>query len=212
MPPSNGKTYKRAHVACKACKARKVRCTVTLSGPPCANCAVDNVPCEIQNRKRRRNMDILPATSSVATPGSPLPLEQRPSTAQSSASHSEIPGQDNVALAEDREPHQWASLSESDRYLSPGSLQPAQNPSSAAVSQETIFVGHSTGGYETAVAPDTDLDESRQTETYSTTNSSPIANATSAWAETLEERESNDNRVPFYPGAQPIYESLQLRF
>ncbi|KAG7111228.1 hypothetical protein HYQ44_009423 [Verticillium longisporum] len=52
---------KRAAVACTACSLRKVRCTVALSGPPCANCAVDYTPCEISRRKRRRNLDLQPS-------------------------------------------------------------------------------------------------------------------------------------------------------
>ncbi|KAK0629368.1 fungal-specific transcription factor domain-containing protein [Bombardia bombarda] len=60
--PQGGKS-RRAVVACKACNARKVRCTVALSGPPCANCTVDDIPCEVANRKRRHNSDFIPHTS-----------------------------------------------------------------------------------------------------------------------------------------------------
>ncbi|KAL6922904.1 hypothetical protein FSST1_000178 [Fusarium sambucinum] len=200
MPPSNGKSYRRAHVACKACKARKVRCTVTLSGPPCANCTVDNVPCEIQTRKRRRNGDILSRSSDVGTPDSPLPLEQSPSSPTPLASQSGNPSQVNHASAGDHEPRQWASPSDSDRRTPLGQSQSAQNSSSLAVSQEVIFVGDNTVGDENAVALDTDVDDSRQTEKLTSRASTPIANATSAWAETLEQRESSDSRVPFYPG------------
>ncbi|XEU94892.1 hypothetical protein FSHL1_000176 [Fusarium sambucinum] len=212
MPPSNGKSYRRAHVACKACKARKVRCTVTLSGPPCANCTVDNVPCEIQTRKRRRNGDILSRSSDVGTPDSPLPLEQSPSSPTPLVSQSGNLGQVNHASAGDHEPHQWASPSESDRHTPLGQSQSAQNSSSAAVSQEVIFVGDSTVGNENAVALDTDVDDSRQTEKLTSRDSTPIANATSAWAETLEQRESSDSRVPFYPDYLLPEEVEYLRF
>ncbi len=60
---------RRAAVACKACNLRKVRCTVTLSGAPCANCVVDDTPCEVANRKRRRNTDLLPSAASAASEG-----------------------------------------------------------------------------------------------------------------------------------------------
>ncbi|KAH7161844.1 fungal-specific transcription factor domain-containing protein [Dactylonectria macrodidyma] len=68
-PPSSSRprritrASKRAAVACKACNQRKVRCTVTLSGRPCANCTVDGVPCEILGRKRRHNSYLLPGVS-----------------------------------------------------------------------------------------------------------------------------------------------------
>ncbi|KAK2601629.1 hypothetical protein QQS21_004779 [Conoideocrella luteorostrata] len=58
--------HRRAAVACKSCNARKVRCTVALSGRPCANCAADGITCEIVQRKRRMNPDQLPSMSTAA--------------------------------------------------------------------------------------------------------------------------------------------------
>ncbi|RDL30745.1 Uncharacterized protein BP5553_10090 [Venustampulla echinocandica] len=74
-PPAT-RTSKRATAACKACNLRKVRCTVTLSGPPCANCSVDGIACEIMSRKRRRrsNLDQL-------VPDTPTAIENRSSIA-----------------------------------------------------------------------------------------------------------------------------------
>lgn len=150
-------------------------------------------------------MDILPAMSGSGTQDSPIPSGQSPSTPQLSTSQSESPHQDTVILAKYYEPCRWNSFADTTGHLSPGHLQQLQNPSSAAASRETISADNNVQSYEAAGALDAQLDESRQPESLDTTGSSPIANATSAWAETLEERESDGNRVPFYPGKQPIY-------
>ncbi|WQF80787.1 hypothetical protein CDEST_05801 [Colletotrichum destructivum] len=68
QPSASGRSFKRAAVACKACNIRKVRCTVTLSGPPCANCTIDGITCVVLSRKRRRNSDQLPTPVSGDQP------------------------------------------------------------------------------------------------------------------------------------------------
>jgi hypothetical protein len=149
-------------------------------------------------------MDIMPAMSGLGTQDSPIPSGQSPSMPQLSTSQSESPHQDTV-IAKQHEPCRWNSFSDATGHLSPGQLQQLQSPSPAAASQETISVDNNVQSYEAAGGLDSQLGESRQPESLDTTSSSPIANATSAWAETLEEHESDGNRVPFYPGKQPIY-------
>ncbi|KAF5013399.1 hypothetical protein FDECE_587 [Fusarium decemcellulare] len=145
-------------------------------------------------------MDLLPEISGSAAQDNPRPLQQSHSTPQVSTSQSESPQQDTVVVATDYDPPQWDSPTDRDNHLSPSHLRQIQNSSSGAASQEAISVGHEAGGYEIALAPATEVDEPRQTESFSTPASSAIANDTSAWAETLEEGESNGDRVPFYPG------------
>ncbi|EXL67191.1 hypothetical protein FOPG_16668 [Fusarium oxysporum f. sp. conglutinans race 2 54008] len=199
MPPSHGRSYKRAHVACKACNSRKVRCTITLSGPPCANCAVDNIPCEMKTRKRRRNTDILPAISDPGTQENPMSLEQTPPATRLCTSQSESPHWDTSGLAKDCEPSRWGPMTDA-VHLSPDHSQQAHNASSATSSRDTIVVGHNTDESDIGVAFDAEADVPRQNDHQDEVETPPIANATSAWAETLEEHESDGNRVPFYPG------------
>lgn len=44
----------RARHACLDCRARKVRCDVSVTGTPCTNCKLDDHECTIQRRKTRR--------------------------------------------------------------------------------------------------------------------------------------------------------------
>jgi hypothetical protein len=149
-------------------------------------------------------MDILPAMAGSGTQDSPVPLEQSPPIPQLSTSQSNSPHQDTATLAKDNETSYFGSLADKASHLSPDHSQQAHSPSSAPVCRGTISVRHSTDYYEAAVARDTELNEPRQSETSTAMYSSPIANSTSAWAETLEERESDGKRVPFYPGTQSI--------
>jgi hypothetical protein len=151
-------------------------------------------------------MDILPAMSGSGTQDSSIPSEQSPSTSQISICQIESPHQNTDILAKDREPRRWNSLGDTTGHLSPRHIQQPQNPSSAAASRETVSVDNSAESHEAAGALDGQLDESRHHESLNSTGSSPVANATSAWAETLEECPSDGKRVPFYPGEQPIYE------
>ncbi|KAL1894052.1 hypothetical protein Sste5346_006194 [Sporothrix stenoceras] len=51
---SGQRSRKRSVLACQLCHSRKVRCNVTQSGPPCANCAQDGVRCETVDKGRQR--------------------------------------------------------------------------------------------------------------------------------------------------------------
>lgn len=84
--------------------------------------------------------------------------------------------------------------------LSPDHSQQAHNASSATSNRDTIVVGQNTDEGEITVALDAEVDEAIQVEHHDEVETPPIANATSAWAETLEVHESDGNRVPFYPG------------
>ncbi|KAJ4178674.1 hypothetical protein NW767_011444 [Fusarium falciforme] len=200
MPLSNDRPHRRAHVACKACNARKVRCTVTLSGPPCANCAVDNVLCEIQSRKRRRNTDLLPEVPGSEAQDSPGPSQHGQPTPEVHTSQTESPQHGTVVVATDYEQPQWERPGELDGHTSPNQLPRAQNHSPDVASRETIPVGHEAAGYEAPPAPSAEVHQPEHIESFDTPTSSAIANDTSAWAETLEEGESHVDRVPFYPG------------
>ncbi|KAF4948565.1 hypothetical protein FGADI_9560 [Fusarium gaditjirri] len=46
---------RRAKQACLHCRGRKIRCDVTSGGSPCVNCRLDQVHCEIKNRKPKRS-------------------------------------------------------------------------------------------------------------------------------------------------------------
>jgi hypothetical protein len=41
----------RSAVACQACRRRKVRCTVTVTGIPCINCSQDGMECTVAQRR-----------------------------------------------------------------------------------------------------------------------------------------------------------------
>lgn len=43
----------RARIACLHCRARKVRCTLTVKGPPCTNCQLDGLECVTRPKLRR---------------------------------------------------------------------------------------------------------------------------------------------------------------
>jgi hypothetical protein len=155
-------------------------------------------------------MDILPALSGSGTQGSPIPLEKSPSIPQLSTSPSDSPHQDTAILAKHYVPPHWGPLAEKTSHLSPVHSRQVQDPSCATACRETISGGHNTDSCEAAAALNIEVDEPEQTETSNATCSSPIANATSAWAETLKECGSDGNRVPFYPGKQFIYERSQI--
>ncbi|KAH7230848.1 putative Zn(II)2Cys6 transcription factor [Fusarium solani] len=46
---------KRLSGACRACHDRKVRCSLSKSGPPCSNCALDEIECQPRTRKSHKN-------------------------------------------------------------------------------------------------------------------------------------------------------------
>ncbi|KAG5764986.1 hypothetical protein H9Q72_006920 [Fusarium xylarioides] len=125
---------------------------------------------------------------------------QAPSTAQLSNSRSEIPRWDTSGLAREGDPSRWGSMTDGPSDLSPDHSQQVHNASSATSNRDTIVVDQNTNEGEITVALDAEVDETIQSEHRDEVETPPIANATSAWAETLEEHESDGNRVPFYPG------------
>ncbi|CAI7611418.1 unnamed protein product [Penicillium discolor] len=46
--------YRRSAVACQNCRERKVRCSVSVTGVPCAGCTQDRAECIVRERQRRR--------------------------------------------------------------------------------------------------------------------------------------------------------------
>ncbi|CAH0056177.1 unnamed protein product [Clonostachys solani] len=54
---------KRLGGACKACHDRKVRCSLAKSGPPCANCSLDDKECEPRVRKSQKRVGLSVAVS-----------------------------------------------------------------------------------------------------------------------------------------------------
>ncbi|KAG7114186.1 hypothetical protein HYQ46_000404 [Verticillium longisporum] len=52
--------------------------------PACANCAVDDTPCEISRRKRRRNLDLQPSLAHASG-------NEEASSAASTSSFSRVP-------------------------------------------------------------------------------------------------------------------------
>ncbi|KAF4771948.1 hypothetical protein HAV15_011122 [Penicillium sp. str.  len=46
--------YRRSAVACQNCRERKVRCSVSITGIPCAGCTQDRTECVVRERLRRR--------------------------------------------------------------------------------------------------------------------------------------------------------------
>ncbi|KAG4281086.1 hypothetical protein FPRO06_09991 [Fusarium proliferatum] len=69
----------------------------------------------------------------------------------------------------------------------------AHNASSATSNPDTIVVGQNTNDGGITVALDAEVDETIQAEHHDEVETPPIANATSTWAETLEEHESDGN-------------------
>ncbi|KAH7012816.1 putative Zn(II)2Cys6 transcription factor [Ilyonectria destructans] len=73
---------KRLTGACKACHDRKVRCSLAKSGPPCTNCSLDEVECELRARKSHKTSSAT-ATSHQLLPrslDSPGDVDQRESS------------------------------------------------------------------------------------------------------------------------------------
>lgn len=58
----------RARIACLHCRSRKVRCTLTVKGPPCTNCQLDGLECVTCPKLRKRSIhsslaeDVIPST------------------------------------------------------------------------------------------------------------------------------------------------------
>ncbi|KAK2933519.1 Zn2-C6 fungal-type DNA-binding domain [Fusarium oxysporum f. sp. vasinfectum] len=97
---------RRARIACKPCRIRKVRCDVALHGTPCINCKLDDRECTLtpSARKRRylspgQNVLKLGSNQQQPQPGPvSLPLVQHSSPPARSPSDSEV--QDDLAEPE----------------------------------------------------------------------------------------------------------------
>ncbi|KAF5246482.1 hypothetical protein FANTH_6854 [Fusarium anthophilum] len=125
---------------------------------------------------------------------------QTPSAAQLGNSQSESPRWDASSPSGERNPSHRGSMTDRPSDLSPDHSQQARNASSACSHRDTIVVDQNVDEGEITVAVDAEVNETIQSERRDEPETPPIANATSAWAETLEEHESDGNRVPFYPG------------
>lgn len=84
------KKRKRARRACNRCHERKVRCDVAFVAPPCTNCRLDGVSCEVYNPTVH---PLLPSKSTSPSAQVPAPTQQSLSTA-SGGSIREISSQD----------------------------------------------------------------------------------------------------------------------
>ncbi|KAF4773737.1 cutinase transcription factor 1 beta [Colletotrichum scovillei] len=207
-PPSAAavRTFKRAAVACKACNLRKVRCTVTLSGPPCANCSVDGITCEVLSRKRRRNSDQLPMNPTPGGGGENtliiIPQRAQP---RRRLVEPQTPGPssgtlENEEAVESRDDRFTSAPPEDHRRTTPqvnGGPRSSTSPRAA----ETRSVG---GG---PSAPTTrPYDAVRALLPAKGHRPPDLSDATedsSAYAETLEGgKNREDGCVPFYPGDQ----------
>ncbi|KZL82789.1 cutinase transcription factor 1 beta [Colletotrichum incanum] len=203
-PPPTVRTFKRAAVACKACNLRKVRCTVTLSGPPCANCSVDGITCEVLSRKRRRNSDQLPINNPGGEASGENTLIIIPQRAQPRRRlvETQTPGHFTAALENGEktdtrinrvtsappEQHQQIHVDGDARSLTPEKLA------------ETQILDR------TSVRTNRPYDAVRSLLPTNNLRASDPSDATedsSAYAETLEASKSREDCcVPFYPGDQ----------
>ena len=71
----------RARIACLHCRARKVRCTLTVKGPPCTNCQLDGLECVTRPKLRRGLRESIHTLSveDVVTSSTPGPEKATPS-------------------------------------------------------------------------------------------------------------------------------------
>lgn len=190
MPPN--RVAKRASVACKACNSRKVRCTVTLSGPPCANCSVDGIPCVVQSRKRRRNSELLlsasPCDSKTSddhgVAASDRALQPRPPVAVSSHNDAQV---EDISPRAGNETVCTIPSGENARDLSP---QEVHRPPTVTENGPTTCLSEPTPPHLPAIPF-----PRRRFSDFS-----DMAQESSAYAEALEGSDNHVNGVPFYPG------------
>lgn len=57
---------RRSSRACSCCRARKVRCDITIRGSPCTNCRLDNVDCVLVSRRGAKINSPLPSHHATA--------------------------------------------------------------------------------------------------------------------------------------------------
>ncbi|KAF2019969.1 hypothetical protein BU24DRAFT_130901 [Aaosphaeria arxii CBS 175.79] len=80
---------RRINAACKACHARKVRCSLAQTGSPCMNCTLDRLQCEPRVAKRRSQRNELPAAPPQRQRDEPQSASVLP-TAPRADSHNQI--------------------------------------------------------------------------------------------------------------------------
>ena len=69
----------RARVACLHCRARKVRCTLAVKGPPCTNCQLDGLECVTRPKLRRGLRESIDTSlAEDVTPSTPKPENATP--------------------------------------------------------------------------------------------------------------------------------------
>ncbi|KAL4923009.1 Zn(II)2Cys6 transcription factor [Aspergillus undulatus] len=76
----------RSAIACEACRRRKVRCTVTVTGVPCINCAQDGIQCAVARRRGTQQAGNQPLREIRAVPDPGPRCSERVSPAQISGS------------------------------------------------------------------------------------------------------------------------------
>ncbi|TDZ20213.1 Cutinase transcription factor 1 beta [Colletotrichum orbiculare MAFF 240422] len=196
------RTFRRAAVACKACNLRKVRCTVTLSGPPCANCSVDGIACEVLGRKRRRNSDQLPASQLGGPTGGENSVLVIPQRAQPGSKRRMLepptPGRarDHEEAVDAQDVRVPSAQSDDDRVRLNG-LHATPSPSAIAESKTTD--GRSAPASRPYDAVRSALPSSQRARP----DPSDATEDSSAYAETLEGgKNREDGCMPFYPGDQ----------
>ncbi|KAL0775911.1 hypothetical protein CaCOL14_007198 [Colletotrichum acutatum] len=207
-PPSAAavRTFKRAAVACKACNLRKVRCTVTLSGPPCANCSVDGITCEVLSRKRRRNSDQLLMNPSPGGGGENtliiIPQRAQP---RRRLVEPQTPGPssgtlENEEAIESRDDRVTSAPPEDHRRTTP-QLNGGPRSSTSPRAAETRPVGG--GPSAPTTRPGDAVRALLPNKGHRPPDPSDATEDSSAYAETLEGgKNREDGCVPFYPGDQ----------
>ncbi|KAF6798183.1 C6 transcription factor [Colletotrichum sojae] len=197
--PSGMRTFKRAAVACKACNLRKVRCTVTLSGPPCANCSVDGITCEVLSRKRRRNSDQLPANPGAEGPLLIVPQRGQPRRRLLEPQTPDpLPPPDrrgSVEVGEARDNRVTSAPPEHNRHEgASGEMGSSPLPGLADANYAPGASAPVSLPYDAVRAPDNQR---------ALPDPSDATEDSSAYAETLEGGKAHeDGCVPFYPGDQ----------
>ncbi|KAK2772193.1 C6 transcription factor [Colletotrichum kahawae] len=200
--PPAVRTFKRAAVACKACNLRKVRCTVTLSGPPCANCSVDGITCEVLSRKRRRNSDQLPTHPGGGPAGGENPLIIIPQRGQPKRRllEPQTAGpypREKSESSEKRNVRGGSAPLEEHRHGNDGPGSPTPPGLLARNNSVGDASAHTTRPYDAVRAL---LPVKNQP---SAPDPSDATEDSSAYAETLEGgKNREDGCVPFYPGDQ----------
>ncbi|KFY94982.1 hypothetical protein V498_03599, partial [Pseudogymnoascus sp. VKM F-4517 (FW-2822)] len=214
--PPTTRTSKRAIIACKACNLRKVRCTVTLSGPPCANCSVSGVtyqlvsdnpsatePSPSENRSSiapRRKQRVVHVSINDNQPNDPSPPQTSPSENRSSIAPRRKQRVVHISINDNQPNDPSPPQTDSGELAGDNGGNVCQVPTALAD-------GRLESGSQSPEAcrsigerglPTSAIFGSRRP-----SNSSYAAEDSSAYAEALEGRSGReDGCVPFYPGDQ----------